>query len=324
MFDHHYFESRKPEEQVNTTVWIMSEKYMPFVEEEWLKHFSDDPTADPISVGTVSTAEIVNVNTDNLDIKYILNHQTRFHTIKHYIPRAVIKRWVGIYRNFDHKYDYVFVDDDWHETFWNGHISTFLLVDAIGMKKKMYSDSKKLLGELNYLSLKVDELAKKYPQLLFISAADNIIVKANFSPRAVQPIYNPELLLDVCQELREGIKDSLGCESYGIFTQGFNFYNDLSLYSKGSDFNHINTRSLGEPYKELFWLESKIRDDIKNSYIEPTTAYFSPDYFFSLNLNRLLLQIDYKKAHKENYIAKNLSSVIQAKRKKWAWEKDDD
>lgn len=317
MFDHKYFEARIPEEQVGSVVWIMSEKYMKDVEAEWLKHFSNDPSADPIAVGTVSTAEIVGLNSSNLDIRYILNRQTRYHTIKHAIPKSVIKKWIGIYWNIGHKNDYLFVDDDWHDTFWNGHISTFLLVDAIGMKMKMSSDSKKLLEELNLLSQKVDALAKKYPQLLFISAADNIIVKANFSARAIEPIYNPELLLYVCQDIRNIIKESIGCDSYGIFTQGFNFYNDESLFS--INHNHLNTRSLGEPYRELFSLEVRIREDIRNGELAKS-AYFSSDYFISLNLDREILKKDFKNLSKKLYVSEDLEKVIQAKRKPYPWE----
>ncbi len=315
MFKHPYFEKRRFEDQIGKYVWIVSEKYMKPIEEEWLKVFKDQKSGSPYEIGTSSDAKIVSVSETNIEIGYIINRLTRFHSMKFHIPRRVIKNWVGIYGDFDHKNDYIFVDDEWHDTFWDGHISAFLLVDAIGIKNKMLSDTKNFLRELNTLSALIDELALKYPNLLFISAADNIIVKASFSPRASEPEYNPELLLEVCNDIFAIIKQTLGLDSYGIFTQGFNIYNDKSLFNLGAKSNHLNTRSLGEPYRELFAIETKIRSALKSGVGKPSSAYFSVDFFLSLNLERGKISFDYEKEKESEYIGRSLLDVINAKYK---------
>jgi len=310
MFNNSNFEKRNIlEKNHHNWVWIISEKWQKEIELEWLKVFNGED-GDPYRIGSISKAEVISEDSDSYSFRIYFNTHTRFHSTLVTIPKHTILNRVGIYWDYDHKNDYLFVKDEWIEMFYTGNISSYVLIDAIGMKQKMKSENNEiLLKQLNNLSVLIDKIAKENPDMHFVSAADNIIVKYSVPVRYNDEEFLPENLLNVCLETQSAIKLSLGCDSYGIFTQGFNIYNDNINYYTNE--NHTNMRSLGWPYRDLFIIENRVREDKSNRY----NSYFSLDYFLTLNVDRELLGYDNKKHSSQEYIGLDLKEVISCIKK---------
>ncbi len=315
MFTHSGFERHDDmAECINRQCWIVSEIYAEEIESEWLKVFAGNQAADPYSKGLYSGAVPRGYDDNFIIFDFYIDHHKRYHPIYLKIPRSKIKHWVSIYQY--HKYDYIFVDNEWHSHFWAGQLSSFLMVDAIGMREKLDSQEHKLLADLNNLSAKIDLIAAKYgPHMLFLSAADNIFVKSNFNAKSKYPFYQPELLIQVCGDLIESIESTLGCRAYGIFTQGQNFYND-TLFSFSQKSNHMNLNSLGAPFSNIYAIDAMVRNNLKSGIHKGHSAYFDDFFFMSLNLESEFRQNQKKFFYDGGkYVAVDLERVVENVRK---------
>lgn len=272
---------------IGQACWIVSNKYSQNIANEWVKVFENED-GDPYSVGFHSVVVLKSFGPDFFEFDFFIDSQSRYHSISIKLPKEKVKHWVSIPSR--HKYDYIFVEEEWHDIFWAGQISAFLFIDAIGMKERIKIQDHTFLTNLDNLSSEIDKISKKYNnELLFVSAADNIIVKANFNTKNEHPEYKPEILLNAYVDISLAIKTYLNCESYGIFTQGFNIYNE-QLFSHKTETNHVNMRSLGLPFINIYEIEKAVRKNIRSSIHFGKTGYFERSFFQSLSFQHTYLR----------------------------------
>lgn len=237
--------------------------------------------------------EYVNDEDDIADFLWYPNAFERFHPVSIHIPKNAIKVCITC-----DKYDikpYIFVDSNVIHRLHSYKHSSFVLIDAIGVKKAIrHNDLKE--DELILLRNRIDDIAKKYQDMSFISYADSLIIKHNWGVGMLTSAgnhYQPEKLLIVVNKIKKIYKDILGLEIYSIFTQGSNeHYGREELLHISDTRNHICLNSLGIPFAETISIEESIRNK-KLEY----SVYMDEHYYRSLNM-----RFDFKKDERPKYL----------------------
>lgn len=248
----------------------------------------------PYEVGHVSFVSGRKVNHNSLDLSWYPNAHTRFHEVSISVPKDKIMTCVGC-RQYDVE-PYIFVQREWLEQLYTREYSVFALIDAIGVKEAIQNNllTKDLLIELRN---KIDNLAEQHSDISFISFADSLILKSNWSVgyfhKGIECSYEPESILKIISEIQEIYRDVLGLEIYSVLTQGSNEYYEEPLLHISQSKNHICLNSLGVPFAELLAIESAVKSAIKDGTHAPSELYMDEQYYHSLNF-----EFGYKKNEK--------------------------
>lgn len=166
----------------------------------------------------------------------------------------------------------------------SGH-SVFGLVDAIGVKEAIQNGT--LTRErLLILRDEIDKLGKSYPQISFISFADSVLIKSNWSVGHVKSnvryTYQPEIFITIVDELRSLFRKVLRLSVYAVLTQGTNEYYEDSLLHISKSKNHICLNSLGLPFADLMTIDESVRSHIRAKVHKPSDLYIDERFYRSL------------------------------------------
>lgn len=294
MFEHKDIDKYSFEDiPLNQDCVLMSEKYM----EEFsiaLVGMLEGKSKSPYEVGYVSFVAGRQINDNSLDLSWYPNVHTRFHEVSISIPKDKIITSVGC-GQYDVK-PYIFVEHDWLEQLYTREYSVFALIDAIGVKEAIRDNllTKELLVDLRN---RIDALAEQHSDISFISFADSLILKSNWSVgyfhKGIECSYEPESILNIICEIQEIYRDVLGLEIYSVVTQGSNEYYEEPLLHISPSKNHICLNSLGVPFAELLAIESAAKSAIKNGTHGLSDLYMDEQYYHSLNF-----EFEYKKNDK--------------------------
>ena len=294
MFEHKDIDKYSFEDiPLNQDCVLMSENYM----EEFsiaLVGMLEGKSKSPYEVGYVSFVVGRQINDNSLDLSWYPNVHTRFHEVSISIPKDKILTCVGCWQ-YDVK-PYIFVEHDWLEQLYTREYSVFALIDAIGVKEAIRDNllTKELLVDLRN---RIDTLAEQHSDISFISFADSLILKSNWSVgyfhKGIECSYEPESILNIICEIQEIYRDVLGLEIYSVVTQGSNEYYEEPLLHISQSKNHICLNSLGVPFAELLAIESAAKFAIKNGTHGPSDLYMDEQYYHSLNF-----EFKYKKNDK--------------------------
>jgi hypothetical protein len=159
-------------------------------------------------------------------------------------------------------------------------------VDAIGVKDALKNGS---LTRETLLQLRdgLDIVAERYSNILFISFADSLLLKSNWSvgkyDSHIKYSYTPEVFFRLISEIRSLYLEALGLGIYAVLTQGSNEYYDDPLSHVSAKGNHISLNSLGMPFAQLKSIEETARTAIKKREHRPAELYMDANLFYSLN-----------------------------------------
>lgn len=263
--------------------WIMDETYMAEWESVWLKCFAGDEEASPYEVGFIMPVHISEVTPAGAQISWYANTADRFHEIKTFLPRDAFVASALAYEY--EKRATVFVRGDWLRKLHLRSNSIFAMIDAVDMTKAIKSG---VITHEGVIALRdaLDGVAARHPFISFISFADSLLLKTNWTvgmvDTEVRYTYAPEGLLDLFKELQGLYRDTLGLEIYGVFAQGSNeYYDDPLLHVSGSG-NHISLNSLGLPFAQISLIEAAARRAIRAGEHERMEIYMDDDLFHSL------------------------------------------
>ena len=157
------------------------------------------------------------------------------------------------------------------------------MTDAIGVKKALENGdlSREKLIELRN---RIDDLAKEYDEISFISFADSILIKSNWTvgnyKSDINYTYKPEIFIDIIIKLRSIYNDTLNLDMYAILTQGSNEYYDDALLHVSETNNHISLNSLGVPFADIKSIEEAVRDVISNKIHKPSQLYMYQKIYY--------------------------------------------
>jgi len=276
MFEHEIFKKHEPIEiPLHRDCQLMDVKHMAAYEQFELQ-FSETAEGQPPVVDVTVNA----IKENTIELSWLVNMINRFHTVDVVLPLNQFFGCVECTRDND---PILFVDSDWLRDIFARHYTIFCWIDAIGVEGAIENGS---LSQDKLLALrsKIDQLAADFPDILFISFADNILLKTNWTVVNIDLkgayTYNPERLLILLHEIRL-IYKCLGLRIYAVLSQGHNFYNaDELLHSKKD--NHICLNTLGLPFAELFDIETSAKKAIKDGVHPPCDLYMDSAFYQSL------------------------------------------
>ncbi len=279
---------------------LMSEIYMEEFSVSLIKMLKENE-GNPYEVGYVSYVAGRKVNENSIDLSWYPNIHTRFHEVSISIPKDKVKVCVGCWR-YDIK-PYIFVDHEWLEHLYTREYSVFALIDAIGVK---YAIRNNLLTKEKLVELrnKLDSLSAKHKDISFISFADSLIMKSNWSVgyfrKGIEYSYKPEMFLRIIKEIQGIYREVLGLEIYAVLTQGSNEYYEEPLLHISETKNHICLNSLGLPFAELLAIENAAKAALRDKVHPPAEVYMDEQYYHSLNFK---FEFDKNKKPKNPYEA---------------------
>lgn len=258
-------------------------------------------------VGWVDYIAAKSVVGNVVELSWFPNISTRFHELTIVLPRDAFVRCVESIR-FDDKVR-VFVRSEWLRTLHSQTFSAFALVDVIGVRRALQD---RVITQDAAMRMRgaLDTLAASHPDVAFISVADSVIVKSNWSvgrfDSDIKYSYDPETFLRSVNDVRSLFKREFGLGSYAIVTQGANEFYGASLLHVSASGNHVSLDSLGVPFAELFSIDEAAHDAIRRYSHAPSELYLDDKFFYSLNWR---LEFDRDRVSKNKYKAKMMSKA---------------
>lgn len=217
-----------------------------------------------------------------MHLSWYPNVYDRFHEVRVRLPRSAfvtgIDCWV-----LDVKPS-LFVKDHWLQDLYRRSYSLFAMVDAIGVKRALFSDQ---LTPERLLDLQqgLDALAATYPEMMFVSFADSLLIKANWFPlkhEEERGKYSPERLIVLLEQIQGLFKSVLALDTYAVVAQGANEYRELVHVSEVG--NHLSLNSLGLPFAQIQSIDQAVREALRQNKHAPAQVYLEESVLRSLQL----------------------------------------
>lgn len=279
---------------------LMDEEYL----EEYEKMLIDSfYSGDWKPVGYISWISVINVEDNYFEISWFPTY-ARYHEISIKIPKEQFILCVSS-RNYDVK-PRIFLKNGCIDDLHIRCYSVFCLIDAVGVKEALNNNiitSDKLINIRN----EIDLVASKYKDISFISWADSILLKSNWTVGLVDTdikyTYKPEIFFKIILEIKDIFKRLLGLNIYAVLTQGSNeFYEDNLLHISKTN-NHICFNCLGLPFSQLFSIESAAKTAKLKSEI-----YMDQSFYNSLKFN---IEFERESTKKSAYKDKMSNNELQ-------------
>lgn len=267
-------------------IYMMDEVYLQEWEEENIKRFKQEEEADPYSVGYITPIHVSEVTSSGAEISWYPNTHDRFHEVKTFLPKEAFVAAALAYE-YDKRVQ-LFVKTDWLRALHLRANSIFGMIDAVDMTAALKQGT---ISHDRVISLRsqLDEIASLHPDISFISFADSLLLKTNWTVGMVETdveyTYRPEALLTLFRDLQTLYRRALGLEIYGVFAQGSNeYYEDQLLHISPSQ-NHISLNSLGLPFAQISLIEATARKAIRDGTHPRMELYLDEDFFNSLQFS---------------------------------------
>lgn len=285
MFEHEYFDRIQFENiPLNRDCYLMDECYIPEYEASLLEVF-EDKGGDPIGeIGFIAPRRI---NQNTLDLSWYPNIYSRFHELAISLPKDQFVACVGCER-YDEK-PHIFVNSKWLEQLYLKSYSVFCIVDAIGVKAALENGTLSR-SKLILLREAIDRLADRHPDVFFLSFADNLLIKRNWTVghfRSDVPYtYDPEAIVRIVKDIQAVYQEKLGLDVYAILAQGANEYYEDSLIHTSAGQNHVSLNSLGIPFAQLTAINASVRTAIREQTHGRFELYLDQHFYNSLNFRK--------------------------------------
>ncbi len=300
MFDHEMFEKYEfGSIPLNQDIFIVDETYIDEYEQSILRLAED---GDDKIVGYISYAAANRINDNSIELSWYPDVYNRFHEVSISLPKDQFITCVECW-SWSQK-PRIFVKSEWLKSIHIRLYSIFMLIDAIGVKEALESGiitREKLID----LRSRIDTLAEKYSDVAFISFADSLLIKSNWTighfRSTVTNTYEPEVFIQLAKEINEIYQEILGLSTYAVIAQGSNEYYDDPLLHISSNGKHISLNSLGVPFAQLTDIDRTARKAIKAEGHPPAELYMDEQYFRSLKLK---YEFDKKSVPNNEYLTK--------------------
>jgi hypothetical protein len=284
MFDHPDFDVYPIDNiPLHTDLYLRDERDMAAHEKAMLDSFEKKEWK---PAGPVSFVAARHVAQDTVELDMFVNIYDRYHRVSVSLPRSHIRCCVGS-SAWDEKPS-IFVDGDWLERIHCRVKCVFGLIDADGIRSALRRGLD-MGSHLEELRVAIDEVAARFPQVLFLSFADSVVLKSQWTSgyykKKFRYSYDPESMLVIFGEIRKLFQRILGCRVYGVFTQGDNLYHDTSLHHISKAGNHVCLNSLGAPFADLKAIEDAARKRIRTNEHGKHDLYLDESFMFSLKLH---------------------------------------
>ena len=139
--------------------------------------------------------------------------------------------------------------------------------------------------KLPELRAAIDRVAAEHPQVAFLSFADSVVLKSNWTTgffKSPFVKYEPETILKAFGAVRAAYQTVTGLNVYGVFTQGANEFSEEQLMHVATTGNHVCMNSFGGPFADLKAIEETARQAIREKAHEPSELYMDLRFYHSL------------------------------------------
>lgn len=264
-------------------IYLMDERWLADYERALLDGLGG---ADWTYPGFITFAAARTASPDGIELSWYPNTHDRFHEVRIFLPSSAFILCVGCWQ-YDEK-PRIFVKSEWFEDIHLRVNSVFALVDAIGVKSALRAE-KFGLDVINELRNEIDVLAATNLDVSFITFADNLLLKSNWTVGSrnseVSYTYKPEVMLRVVREIAEIYRRVASLEIYAAITQGRNEVASGELMHLSPSGNHISLNSLGLPFAQLQAIEAAAKARIKSGVHTGFQLYMDKTYFHSLDFD---------------------------------------
>jgi hypothetical protein len=281
MFDHTDFKKYPPEKlPLDCDIYLRDEKDMVAYEQAFEIVRQKGEWKNP---GYVTPVAVRRVTKTAIELSWNVTVATRFHEIAISLPRDQVLLCMDA-RSWDEK-PCIFVRSAWLEQLHLRSHCVFGFIDAAGVRAALEAGLK-IDDRMPALREGIDAVAARYPNVSFISFADSVYLKGNWTAgyfeRQLPYNYDPEVFLRIYAELRVVFRNTLGLEAYAVLTQGTNeFHGDQVLHiSEGR--NHVCLNAMGAPFADLLAIEHAARNAAKAGDHPFCDLYLDETYFYSL------------------------------------------
>lgn len=299
MFDHDDIEIHPMENvPLDRDIYMMDVSWMAEYSAAMLKGINGGEWE---NIGYVSYACARSVDQESVELSWYPNIYDRHHEVRVSLPRKHFVTCTEMWQ-YDEK-PRIFVSSEWLENLHMKVFSVFALVDVIGVKQLLRS-GKVTSEKLAALRDRIDRVADSHKDVSFVSFADSLILKTNWSvgqfDRATNYTYEPEKIVRIMPELANAYFDILDLPIYAVVTQGQNEFYGEELAHISTSHNHISLNSLGLPFAQLQAIEATAQRAAKSGKHEFAELYMDESFFRSLKLD---FDFDKKALQKYSYIA---------------------
>jgi hypothetical protein len=281
MFDHPDYDQLTPDTiPLDCDIKLCDEKFM----EEYDRLFIDFRT----NGGKWGHVEYVvpvaarKVSPTSIELTWFVDLNRRYHAVEVTLPRKQVVHCVSI-EKYDEK-PIVFVKTGWLEDMFKRVNCVFGLVDAIGVRNAIESGLS-FRSKLPALREAIDRVATHHPQIAFISYADSVVLKSNWTTGFFKTdwrMYDPEAVLKAFAAVRAAYQEVLGLNVYGVFTQGANEFSEERLLHVSAGGNHLCMNCFGGPFADLKAIEDAARQRIREKAHKAAELYLDLRFYHSL------------------------------------------
>lgn len=299
LFSHPLFERYAFEDvPLDRDVYLIDERWIPAWESAYLDLFEGKVLR---NVGYISYAAIREVGAEALQVSWYPNIFDRFHEVSILLPKHAFVACLSV-RDYDAK-PHIFVKGDWLSQLHLRPYSAFVLVDAIGVKFSLGKGSLSA-DKLIELRNRVDTIAAENPDVAFISFADSLLLKSNWTvgqfDSAIPYSYEPERIIRILPTIAQAYEEILSMKVYAVATQGANEYADASPIHVSKAGSHISLNSLGLPFAQLLAIDQAARSAIHSAEHGPYQLYVDELFFRSLRFKH---PFDNRASRRASYVA---------------------
>ena len=235
------------------------------------------------NIGYISRAVARHIGVDSIELSWYPNIFDRFHEVSILLPRCAFVICVEC-PEYDEK-PRIFVKTHWLSSLHLRPYSAFALIDAIGIKAAL-SNGQLGGSKLVRLRNRIDEIAAQHPGIAFVSFADSLLLKMNWSigqyDSTIKYSYEPESLIKLLPSIADAYSIELDMQIYAAIAQGVNEYEDVSLLHTSSSGNHVSLNSLGLPFAQLLSIDEAARSAIRTGLHLPSELYIDEKFYHSL------------------------------------------
>lgn len=265
--------------------FLISNERIDTIERQWTEFLALDCNYEkwehPNSLMDYIHCHITSRNATHLDISLLINSSNRYHTVKMHLSNKYFISAFKVYSS--EKRPYIIVDKNWFNGLRNNNYSTYALIDFIGIREKIYINGEIPIGIIKKIKQVVDQACIANPNLIFLSCADNIIVKSTWTTGENMIIYEPEIFVETIHKLMNDIQTIAEIGSYAILTQGVNYIDEKELQDSSTPTNHYFLSSISVPWIEAFEIDKNIRTQIHVNAFDKMPFYLEQSFYISMN-----------------------------------------
>lgn len=179
----------------------------------------------------------------------------------HFIPDKILKDNILFFyqiKNIDHFF--IVIKDEYKDAVLNREHSIFGIIDFSRGTELLFAKDCIVESKMKEFYKKIDLLARKYKNILFLTISDSVIIKHSFKIIGENNQFKFdnlefEKIIELFKEIRKITKEIFEMNVYGVFSYGMNKCSAIQSDSK----NVFHTGILSYEFKKLMQIEEQCR-----------------------------------------------------------------